>query len=97
LLHNYFLSFNTCHLTFCFDLDLHAFRLKGDSAAIILDGVKIVQIQYINFLGLCYVMNADAMISIVYGSPAAGSGNKRAALIGGLGRHLRPIFANWLY
>jgi hypothetical protein len=38
-----------------------------------------------------------AMISIVYGSPAAGSGNKRAALIGGLGRHLRPIFANWLY
>jgi hypothetical protein len=37
------------------------------------------------------------MISIVYGSPAAGSGNKRAALIGGLGRHLRPIFANWLY
>jgi hypothetical protein len=37
------------------------------------------------------------MISIVYGSPAAGSGNKRAGLIGGLGRHLRPIFANWLY
>jgi hypothetical protein len=26
------------------------------------------------------------MISIVYGSPAAGSGNKRAASIGGLGR-----------
>jgi hypothetical protein len=26
------------------------------------------------------------MISIVYGSPAAGSGNKRAAVIGGLGR-----------
>jgi hypothetical protein len=41
--------------------------------------------------------NADVMISIVYGSPAAGSGNKRAALIGGHGRHLRPIFANWLY
>jgi hypothetical protein len=31
-------------------------------AAIILDGVKIVQIQYINFRGLfCYVMNADAI------------------------------------
>jgi hypothetical protein len=39
----------------------------------------------------------QVMISIVYGSPAAGSGNKRAALIGGHGRHLRPIFANWLY
>jgi hypothetical protein len=37
------------------------------------------------------------MIIIVYGSPAAGSGNKRAALIGGHGRHLRPILANWLY
>jgi hypothetical protein len=27
-----------------------------------------------------------SMISIVYGSPAAGYGNKRAAVIGGLGR-----------
>jgi hypothetical protein len=41
-----------------------------------------------------------SMISIVYGSPAAGSGNKRAASIGGLGRRpagIRTIFANWLY
>jgi hypothetical protein len=36
--------------------------LKGDTAAIILDGVKIVQIQYINFRGLfCYAMNAYAI------------------------------------
>jgi hypothetical protein len=30
--------------------------------------------------------NGSTMISIVYGSPAAGSGNKWAATIGGLGR-----------
>jgi hypothetical protein len=42
-------------------------------------------------------VEANHTIVIIYGSPAAGSGNKRAALIGGLGRHLRPIFANWLY
>jgi hypothetical protein len=29
LFHNYFLSFDTCKkFTFCFDLDLHAFRLQ---------------------------------------------------------------------
>jgi hypothetical protein len=37
-------------------------QLKGDTAAIFLDGVKIVHIQYINFRGLfCYVMNADGI------------------------------------
>jgi hypothetical protein len=43
------------------------------------------------------ITTSSTMIRIVYGSPAAGSGNKRAALIGGRGRHLRPIVANWLY
>jgi hypothetical protein len=46
------------------------------------------------------LMKGIPMISIVYGSPAAGSGNKRAASTGGLGRRpagIRTIFANWLY
>jgi hypothetical protein len=37
------------------------------------------------------------MISIVYGSLVAGLPNNRAAVVGGHGKHLRPIFANWLY
>jgi hypothetical protein len=37
------------------------------------------------------------MISIVYGSLVAGLPNNRDAIVGGHGRHLRPIFANWLY
>jgi hypothetical protein len=37
------------------------------------------------------------MISIVYGSLVAGLPNNRDAIFGGHGRHLRPIFANWLY
>jgi hypothetical protein len=37
------------------------------------------------------------MISIVYGSLEAGLPKNRAAIVGCLGRHLRPIFANWLY
>jgi hypothetical protein len=37
------------------------------------------------------------MISIVYGSLEAGLPNNRAAIVGCHGRHLRPIFANWLY
>jgi hypothetical protein len=37
------------------------------------------------------------MISIVYGSLEAGLPNNRDAIVGSHGRHLRPIFANWLY
>jgi hypothetical protein len=40
---------------------------------------------------------APGMISIVYGSLVAGLPNNRDALVDGHGRHLRPIFANWLY
>jgi hypothetical protein len=41
--------------------------------------------------------NGQTMISIVYGSLVSGLPNNRAAVVGGHGRHLRPIFANWLY
>jgi hypothetical protein len=37
------------------------------------------------------------MISIVYGSLVAGLPNNRDAIVSCHGRHLRPIFANWLY
>jgi hypothetical protein len=37
------------------------------------------------------------MISIVHGSLEAGLPNNWAAIVGCHGRHLRPIFANWLY
>jgi hypothetical protein len=40
--------------------------------------------RYVSMITIVY--NGSIMISIVYGSPAAGSGNKRAASIGGLGR-----------
>jgi hypothetical protein len=37
------------------------------------------------------------MISIVYGSLEAGLLYNRAAIVGSHGKHLRPIFTNWLY
>jgi hypothetical protein len=47
--------------------------------------------EIVIFLGI------STMISIVYGSLVAGLPNNRDAIVGGHGRHLRPIFANWLY
>jgi hypothetical protein len=44
-----------------------------------------------------FLPTAVGMISIVYGSLVAGLPNNRDAIFGGHGRHLRPIFANWLY
>jgi hypothetical protein len=48
-------------------------------------GIKLLLCHFLRKYVLFSVIDAS-MISIVYGSPAAGSGNKRAASIGGLGR-----------
>jgi hypothetical protein len=49
-----------------------------------------LDVSWSNFHGL-------PMISLVYGLLVAGLPNNRAAFVGCHGRHLRPIFANWLY